>query len=647
MSARFWLPLTLLCALMVAGGVQAQADSVCGDGLIEGAEQCDDGNVEPGDGCDSACRIECEKHCDCPQEYFCYKGVCLRDEKQAVYCCEKAGCPPGATCIDAENQKDRCPEDATFRCDSACDCGPAHCCNDNICVKDIDDPWLPGGTEMGPSCELGVDATYCSTGAECHAGYLYWGLTLDSGFRCWNPLADEARSFCGGPDCFYSGDCDPGQVCVDMRTDDPAGSTPGSLSSPLGGACVSSALAEANFAWPPFAILSPCGLSTGTGYACEAGWRPGDTSVIERVVGSGGSCGNGTCEFVLGETSANCAADCACGDGSCDTSEVGTCTADCGACSASGCAQPVQPPGWSTLSVCGDGVCQRDGRIPEGTVNCSLDCDAVPVSVTAGLEPATPDGDNGWYRSDVKIDWNIAGDPEPEVVSGCETGPFTNDGNDTKNCTVSNGVGQPVSASVSFKIDQTPPSVNVTGVTDGAQYLLGSVPAAACATTDATSGVATAAVLAAPPDHTTIGFKSVQCVGAKDHAGNSADSSVTTYSVVYDATEILQPINPEGSSTFKLNSTIPVKIKLSGASAGTSDAVITQSVSKLSDNTWGNESEGTSTATPHSGSQLRYDATNDQYIYDLATRPLGTGTFRVTLDLGGGKTETAQFSIIR
>jgi hypothetical protein len=92
-----------------------------------------------------------------------------------------------------------------------------------------------------------------------------------------------------------------------------------------------------------------------------------------------------------------------------------------------------------------------------------------------------------------------------------------------------------------------------------------------------------------------------------------------------------------------LNSTIPVKIELSGASAGTSDAVITQSVGKLRDNVWGDGLEGTSTATPPSGSQLRYDATNDQYIFNLATRPLGTGTFRVTLDLGGGKTEAAQF----
>lgn len=31
---------------------------LCGDTVIEGAEQCDDGNMKNGDGCDQFCRIE-------------------------------------------------------------------------------------------------------------------------------------------------------------------------------------------------------------------------------------------------------------------------------------------------------------------------------------------------------------------------------------------------------------------------------------------------------------------------------------------------------------------------------------------------------------------------------------------------------------
>lgn len=137
---------------------------------------------------------------------------------------------------------------------------------------------------------------------------------------------------------------------------------------------------------------------------------------------------------------------------------------------------------------------------------------------------------------------------------------------------------------------------------------------------------------------------SASYVGGDNHLTSNGSAS---FSVQHSTTGVLEPINQDGSSKFKLNSTIPVKIKLTGASAGISNAVITQSVSKLSNNVWGDELEGASTATPHSGNQLRYDASSDQYIFNLATKPLGTGTFRITLNLGGGKTETAQFSIVK
>lgn len=143
-----------------------------------------------------------------------------------------------------------------------------------------------------------------------------------------------------------------------------------------------------------------------------------------------------------------------------------------------------------------------------------------------------------------------------------------------------------------------------------------------------------------------LGTTTVSCTAA-DSSGNESSPQTFTITVQYASSKILQPVNEDGSSRFKLNSTVPVKIQLRGASAGIGDAVITQSVSKLTNTLWGDELEAVSTATPHSGSALRYDASSDQYIFNLATKPLGTGTFRITLNLGGGKTETAQFSIVK
>lgn len=48
----------LLTANSLAAGIYSQLGSLCGNGLVEGAEQCDDGNVGAGDGCNGNCELE-------------------------------------------------------------------------------------------------------------------------------------------------------------------------------------------------------------------------------------------------------------------------------------------------------------------------------------------------------------------------------------------------------------------------------------------------------------------------------------------------------------------------------------------------------------------------------------------------------------
>jgi glycosidase len=86
---------------------------------------------------------------------------------------------------------------------------------------------------------------------------------------------------------------------------------------------------------------------------------------------------------------------------------------------------------------------------------------------------------------------------------------------------------------LSFGIDATPPVVTVTGVTQGAIYIYGSVPTAGCSTTDALSGVASYATLSVSGGngHGTGKFTAT-CSGAKDVAGNSAAAVSVTYDVV-------------------------------------------------------------------------------------------------------------------
>jgi hypothetical protein len=205
-----------------------------------------------------------------------------------VYCCAKPDCPPGRWCIEPSNNKSVCPEDPTFPCQDACDCGPAHCCKGGVCVKDLADPWMPGGTVVGNvgTCILGIDATYCSNDPTCHAGkFAYANAT--SAFRCYNPDNKTTESFCGGEPCFCTAcNCEPGESCVDTIENTPPGKTCNLLH---GGSCVSNAIAEALFGFAP-GDLYPYFFGVG-------GTPSGDI----LVVGSSGTvithCPGGICSF--------------------------------------------------------------------------------------------------------------------------------------------------------------------------------------------------------------------------------------------------------------------------------------------------------------------------------------------------------------
>jgi len=99
---------------------------------------------------------------------------------------------------------------------------------------------------------------------------------------------------------------------------------------------------------------------------------------------------------------------------------------------------------------------------------------------------------------------------------------------------------------------------------------------------------------------------------------------------------VLQPINSDGSSIFKLGSTVPVKFRLTGACAGNPNLIAQIKVAKISNSIVGDYLEGTSTSAASTGSTFRYDATGDQYIYNLATKPLSPGTWQIAINLGDG-----------
>jgi hypothetical protein len=171
----------------------------------------------------------------------------------------------------------------------------------------------------------------------------------------------------------------------------------------------------------------------------------------------------------------------------------------------------------------------------------------------------------GWNNADVTVSWNWSDggsgiDPAHCTASSTSSG----EGTLTLSATCADLAGNVSNTSYTVKVDTTAPTVSVTGVTNGATYTLGAVPTAGCSTTDALSGVATAATLSMSGSG--VGVITASCAGATDNAGNSASASVS-YTVSYAFSGFLDPVdNPPVVNVAKAGSAIPLSWRLTDAS---------------------------------------------------------------------------------
>jgi Carboxypeptidase regulatory-like domain/Thrombospondin type 3 repeat len=157
--------------------------------------------------------------------------------------------------------------------------------------------------------------------------------------------------------------------------------------------------------------------------------------------------------------------------------------------------------------------------------------DGTPPDITPNLSGAL--GNNGWYTSDVAVSWSVV-DAQSGITSqnGCGATSVTSDNSaKTFTCEATSNGGT-FSQSVTLKRDATPPVVAVTGVTNGATYILGNIPVAGCNTTDALSGVSTPATVSLSGGNADgTGVITASCSGATDSAGNTAQAA-SSYTVI-------------------------------------------------------------------------------------------------------------------
>ena len=169
--------------------------------------------------------------------------------------------------------------------------------------------------------------------------------------------------------------------------------------------------------------------------------------------------------------------------------------------------------GTFTFTVEGE---DANGFTASSSYTITIITDSTPPQIGYTLTPAAPDGSNGWYVSDIGIDWTVS-DAESSVsgIIGCVDETLNTDTTGiTRSCTASSLGGSASLTTEVLKRDATAPTL---APTTPSPLLRGQSHVASPNASDATSGIASSSCGAL--DTSSLGSKSTTC-SATDNAGN-------------------------------------------------------------------------------------------------------------------------------
>ncbi|MBU4580661.1 carboxypeptidase-like regulatory domain-containing protein, partial [Patescibacteria group bacterium] len=280
--------------------------------------------------------------------------------------------------------------------------------------------------------------------------------------------------------------------------------------------------------------------------------------------------------------------------------------------------------------------------------------DNIPPVTTATFSGTL--GDNNWYVSDVEVNLTAADNEDGAGVNFTE---YSFD-NATWNTYIipfsitSEGIATVFYRSTDYadniesvknqtiKIDKTIPEIIITTPANGTSYILNQSVIADWSAIDSISRIAsiTATVSNGTAiDTATIGTKNFS-VNATDNAGNQANK-IVDYNVVYNYSGVLPPIK-DSKDVFKLGSAIPVKFQLRDANGNNIFTAIARIyLANIVDGIIGKEINGTSSGKANTGNLFRYAAADNQYIFNLASKPLIKGTWQIRIELDDGTSKYA------
>lgn len=282
------------------------------------------------------------------------------------------------------------------------------------------------------------------------------------------------------------------------------------------------------------------------------------------------------------------------------------------------------------------------------TVEDCAPSDTSAPEISYVLDPVTPDGKNGWYVSDVSIDWIVTDSESEFTVVGCEDQTFSSDGTFTPECsaTSAGGTAGPVTATV--KRDATAPEVAFTGgPADGSSYWYGDpIPGpSTCSASDETSKVSAAGCTVAGGG-TAVGTYT-QTASARDNAGNLGEATRSYEVKAWTLDGFYRPVTMDKTvvNTVKAGSTVPLKFNvLKGSTPMTSDIGSTFTTTRV--NCDSGDVEDVVDFVTTGSTSLRYDAAGGQWVQNWATPAGGKGScYRVTMTTADGSAISADFKL--
>ena len=145
---------------------------------------------------------------------------------------------------------------------------------------------------------------------------------------------------------------------------------------------------------------------------------------------------------------------------------------------------------------------------------------------------------------------------------------------------------------------------------------------------------------------------------ASDRAGN-VTSKTRSYHVPGAFAAYPKPINADGTSRFKLGSTVPVKFRLSCQGVPVPAAVASLYVAKGDSVPDPGVDEAVSTSAATTGNLFRYDPAAGQYIFNLNTKagytnpgatgatPFTPGTWTLKIKLDDGTWQSMNIQLVK